>query len=39
MIPDAERERADAMMAELAQAASSRTITLYEPLILGRRPA
>ena len=37
LIPDAERERADAMMAELAAATSTLTMNLHEPLILGRR--
>lgn len=38
LIPEAERERADRMLAELAQLAASRTVDLYEPLILGRKP-
>jgi ubiquinone/menaquinone biosynthesis C-methylase UbiE len=37
LIPDAERERANAMMAELAKAASTLSLNLHEPLILGRR--
>ncbi|MGH7924852.1 MAG: class I SAM-dependent methyltransferase [Candidatus Binatus sp.] len=37
LIPDAMRERADAMLAELAQAGVSRSVTQQEPLILGRR--
>jgi ubiquinone/menaquinone biosynthesis C-methylase UbiE len=37
LIPDAERERAHAMMSELAKAASTLSLNLHEPLILGRR--
>jgi ubiquinone/menaquinone biosynthesis C-methylase UbiE len=37
LIPEAERERADAMMAELGKAVSTMSLNLYEPLILGRR--
>ena len=40
LIPEGEREQAVAMLAEVAQAAkadSSRSLTLREPLILGRR--
>lgn len=37
LIPDAERDRADAMTAELAKAASTLSLNLHEPLILGRR--
>src|SRR5208337_3698299 len=40
LIPEGEREQAAAMLAEVAQAAkadSSRSLTLREPLILGRR--
>jgi ubiquinone/menaquinone biosynthesis C-methylase UbiE len=37
LIPADERERADRMIAELAQAGESKTVTQHEPLILGRR--
>ncbi len=37
LIPDAERDRADAMLVELAKAGAPRSLTLHEPLILGRR--
>ncbi len=37
LIPEAERGRAEAMIAELAQAGASRTLTQHEPLIIGRR--
>jgi ubiquinone/menaquinone biosynthesis C-methylase UbiE len=37
LIPADERERADTMIAELAQAGASRSVTQHEPLILGRR--
>ena len=37
LIPADERERAESMIAELAQAAASQSVTQHEPLILGRR--
>jgi ubiquinone/menaquinone biosynthesis C-methylase UbiE len=37
LIPPDERERAESMIAELAQTAASRSVTQHEPLILGRR--
>jgi SAM-dependent methyltransferase len=37
LIPADERERAELMIAELAQAAASQTVTQHEPLIIGRR--
>ena len=37
MIPEAERERADAMLADLANAGVPQTLTQHEPLIIGRR--
>ncbi len=37
LIPMGERERADAMLAEVAKLGGSRSLTLHEPLILGRR--
>ena len=37
LIPADERERADAMLAEFAKSGASRSLTLHEPLILGRR--
>jgi ubiquinone/menaquinone biosynthesis C-methylase UbiE len=37
LIPADERERADTMIAELAQTEASRSVTQHEPLILGRR--
>ncbi len=37
LIPMSERERADAMLAEAAKLGGSRSLTLHEPLILGRR--
>jgi ubiquinone/menaquinone biosynthesis C-methylase UbiE len=37
LIPDAQRERADAMLAELANAGVPQSLTQHEPLILGRR--
>jgi ubiquinone/menaquinone biosynthesis C-methylase UbiE len=37
LIPDYERERANAMLAELGKAASTMSLNLHEPLILGRR--
>ena len=37
LIPDDERERANAMMAELAKVASMLSLNLHEPLIIGRR--
>jgi len=37
LIPADERERADAILAELAKSGASRSLTLHEPLILGRR--
>jgi ubiquinone/menaquinone biosynthesis C-methylase UbiE len=37
LIPDADRERANAMMAELGKAASTLSLNQHEPLILGRR--
>jgi ubiquinone/menaquinone biosynthesis C-methylase UbiE len=39
LIPADERERADAMIAELGRAAASQTFTMRELLILGRRNA
>jgi hypothetical protein len=37
LVPADERERADAMIAELAKAGTSQSLTLNESLILGRR--
>jgi ubiquinone/menaquinone biosynthesis C-methylase UbiE len=37
LIPADERERADAMIGELAKIGAPRTLTQHEPLILGRR--
>jgi ubiquinone/menaquinone biosynthesis C-methylase UbiE len=37
LIPADERERAESMIAELAQAAASQSLTQHEPLMLGRR--
>jgi ubiquinone/menaquinone biosynthesis C-methylase UbiE len=37
LIPEAERERAAAMLAELAKAGVPQTLTQHEPLIIGRR--
>jgi ubiquinone/menaquinone biosynthesis C-methylase UbiE len=37
LIPADERERAESMIAELARAAASQTVTQHEPLIIGRR--
>jgi ubiquinone/menaquinone biosynthesis C-methylase UbiE len=37
LIPEAERERADAMLADLAKAGVPQSLTQHEPLILGRR--
>jgi ubiquinone/menaquinone biosynthesis C-methylase UbiE len=37
LVPADERERADAMLAELAKAGTSESLTLNESLILGRR--
>ena len=37
LIPEGERQQADAMLAEFANAGASRTLRLHEPLILGRR--
>jgi len=37
LIPEGERQQADAMLAEVAKAGASRSLTLREPLILGRR--
>lgn len=37
LIPEAERERANAMLAELAKSGVSQSLTQHEPLILGRR--
>jgi ubiquinone/menaquinone biosynthesis C-methylase UbiE len=37
LIPEAERERADAMLADLAKAGVPQTLTQHEPLIIGRR--
>src|SRR6266481_5638800 len=37
LIPEGERERADAMIAELGKAGTSRSLTQREPLIVGRR--
>jgi SAM-dependent methyltransferase len=37
LIPEDERERANAMLAELAKAGASHSLNLHEPLILGRR--
>jgi ubiquinone/menaquinone biosynthesis C-methylase UbiE len=39
LIPPEERDRADAMIAELGKAAASQTLTMRELLILGRRAA
>jgi ubiquinone/menaquinone biosynthesis C-methylase UbiE len=36
LIPDDERERANAMLAEIAKEAASRNLTQHEPLIIGR---
>jgi len=37
LIPDAQRERAEEMLAELAKAGASKSLNQHEPLILGRR--
>ncbi len=37
VIPEGERKQADAMLAEVAKAGASRSLTLHEPLILGMR--
>ena len=37
LIPNDERERANAMLAEIAKEAASRSLTQHEPLIIGRR--
>jgi ubiquinone/menaquinone biosynthesis C-methylase UbiE len=37
LIPADERDRADAMIAELAQMGASQSVTQHEPLIIGRR--
>jgi ubiquinone/menaquinone biosynthesis C-methylase UbiE len=37
LIPEDERERADAMLSELGKAAASQSLAQHEPLILGRR--
>ncbi len=37
LISEGERQRADAMLAEVAKAGVPRSLTLHEPLILGRR--
>ena len=37
LIPRSERERADAMLAELAKLGAPQSVTQHEPLILGRR--
>jgi ubiquinone/menaquinone biosynthesis C-methylase UbiE len=37
LIPEAERERADAMLADLAKTGVPQTLTQHEPLIIGRR--
>jgi hypothetical protein len=37
LIPADERERAESMIAELAQAGAAQSVTQHEPLILGRR--
>jgi len=37
LIPEGERERADAMLGELARAGVPQTLTQHEPLIIGRR--
>ena len=37
LIPEAERDRADAMIEDLAKMGESRTLTQHEPLIIGRR--
>lgn len=37
LVPDAERERAEAALAEVAKAAATLTFNQHEPLILGRR--
>jgi ubiquinone/menaquinone biosynthesis C-methylase UbiE len=39
LIPAEQRERADAMLAELAKVGPSQVVTQHEPLILGRRPS
>jgi ubiquinone/menaquinone biosynthesis C-methylase UbiE len=37
LIPEAERDRADAMLADLGKAGVPQTLTQHEPLIIGRR--
>lgn len=37
LIPEGEREQADAILAEVAKAGASPSLTMSEPLILGRR--
>jgi ubiquinone/menaquinone biosynthesis C-methylase UbiE len=37
LVPEAERERADAMIEDLAKMGASQTLTQHEPLIIGRR--
>jgi hypothetical protein len=37
LIPAEQRERADAMLAELAKLGTLQSVTQHEPLILGRR--